>query len=61
MDDIDIIIDVILDGRVLNPEEIPPTVSSAIDAKIADGEAAPGEIEYKGTRYLWSVRPCVYP
>ena len=61
MDDFDIIIDVIRDGRVLNPEEIPMAVSAAIDVKLANGEMTPGEIEHEGTRYLWSVRPCVYP
>jgi len=61
MHDIDIIIDVILDGRVLDPQEIPLAVSKEIDAKLERGEAAPGEIDHEGKQYLWLVRPCVYP
>jgi len=60
MEDIDIIIDVILDGRVLGPKEIPPVVSAEIEAALSRGQA-PEEIHYEGVRYLWLVRPCVYP
>jgi hypothetical protein len=56
----DLIIDVIVDGRVLLPKEIPPAVTAEIDATVAKGEA-PKEILYAGVRYQWSVRPCVYP
>ena len=56
----DLIIDVIVDGRVLLPKEIPPAVTAEIDAVLAKG-AAPQEIFHAGVRYQWSVRPCVYP
>jgi len=56
----DIIIDVIVGGRVLLPKEIPPAVSAEIETTLADGEA-PKEIIYEGVRYQWSVRPCVHP
>jgi len=56
----DIIIDVIVDGRVLLPKEIPPDVSTEIEAALTDGHV-PEEIIYEGVRYRWSVRPCVYP
>jgi hypothetical protein len=60
MEDMDLIVDVILDGRVLNPQEIPPTVSAEVEAILARGEG-PTEIHYEGSRYLLFVRPCVYP
>lgn len=56
----DIIIDVIVNRRVLLPKEIPPAVSAKIEAAVADGRV-PGEIIYEGVCYQWSVRPCVYP
>lgn len=56
----DIIIDVIVDGRLLHPKEIPPAVSAEIEATLAN-EEAPREILCDGVRYHWSVRPCVYP
>jgi len=56
----DLIIDVIVDGRLLFSKEIPPAVAAEIAATLANGEA-PEEILYAGVRYQWSVRPCVYP
>ena len=56
----DIIIDVVVDGRALLPREIPPVVSAEIDATLAQG-GTPKEIYYDGVRYLWFIRPCVYP
>lgn len=56
----DLIIDVIVDRRVLLPKDIPPAVAAEIDATVAEGEA-PKEIFYAGVRYQWSVRPCVFP
>lgn len=56
----DIIINVIVDGRVLGSQEIPPTVAAAIDAALARNEE-PAEIQYDGIGYLWLVRPCAYP
>jgi hypothetical protein len=52
----DIIVDVIANGRVLPPREIPDAVVGKIDVALARGEA-PGEILYEGVRYLWLVRP----
>ena len=56
----DIIVDVIADGRVLGPQEIPPAVSAEIALRLARKET-PQEIHHQGIVYLWSVRPCVYP
>lgn len=60
MEEVDLIVDVILDGRVLNPHEIPPAVSAEVDTLLARGEG-PKEIRHEGTCYLLFVRPCVYP
>ena len=57
---LDIIIDVIADGRTLSPDEIPPAVSAQIAASQKTGDPA-RELEYAGIRYRWSIRPCVYP
>jgi hypothetical protein len=56
----DIIIDVIVDGQVLLPHDIPPAVAAEIDAAVAEG-TGPYEILCDGVRYQWAVRPCVYP
>lgn len=56
----DLIIDVIVDGRVLPPTEIPPEISTEIAATLAKGEV-PQVLEYEGVSYMWVVRPCVYP
>ena len=56
----DVIIDVVVNGRVLLPQEIPPAVTEAIGAALAK-EETPQEIHYEGVCYWWSVRPCVYP
>ncbi len=61
MDDaFDIIVDIIMDGRVLGPQEIPLAVAAAIDAALARHEE-PAEIQHDGIGYSWLVRPCVYP
>ena len=56
----DIIIDVIVDGRVLTPAEIPPAVSNRIEAALVNEDEL-REIDYEGVYYQWSVRPCVFP
>jgi len=56
----DIIIDVMVDGRLLHPKEIPSAVSVEIEATLDKG-AAPQEIICEGVSYYWSVRPCVFP
>lgn len=60
MEAMDLIVDVILDGRVLNPQEIPPAVSAEVETIVACGEG-PKEIHHEGACYLLFVRPCVYP
>jgi hypothetical protein len=55
-----IIVDVIVDGRLLHQKEILPAVSAAIEATLANGEASKG-VTYEGGRYQWSVRPRVSP
>lgn len=56
----DVIIDVIVNGQVLTPTEIPPAMSDKIAAALVNGDY-PREIEHKGVHYQWSTRPCVYP
>lgn len=56
----DVIIDVVVNGRVLLPQEIPPAVTKVIEATLATG-ASPQEIQHEGVYYWWSIRPCVYP
>jgi hypothetical protein len=56
----DVIIDVVVNGRVLLPQEIPSVVTEAIGAALTK-EEPPQEILYEGVYYWWSVRPCVYP
>jgi len=60
MEDMDLIVDVILDGRVLNPPEIPPAVAAEVETLLSCGEG-PKEIHHEGSRYLLLIRPCVYP
>ncbi|MGE0683986.1 MAG: hypothetical protein AB7P69_24160 [Candidatus Binatia bacterium] len=60
MEDRDLIVDVILDGRVLNPQEIPPVISAEVETILVRGEG-PTEIHHEGMRYVLFVRPCVYP
>ena len=61
----DIIIDVVVNGRALTPEEIPQAVSdhiAAIQEQGLENEAGRRGIEYAGgTLSVVSVRPCVYP
>lgn len=52
----DIIVDIIRDGRVLQPKEIPPVVMVEVAAAVADN-APPREILYNGGSYFWFVRP----
>lgn len=56
----DVIIDVVVNGRVLLPQEIPLAVTEAIGATLTK-EEPPQEIQHEGVRYWWSIRPCVYP
>ena len=56
----DVIIDVIVNGRVLLSQEIPLAVTKVIETTLAK-EEPPQEIQHEGVRYWWSIRPCVYP
>lgn len=56
----DVIIDVIVNGRVLLLQEIPLAVTKIIETTLAK-EEPPQEIQYEGVYYWWSIRPCVYP
>jgi hypothetical protein len=56
----DVIIDVVVNGRVLLPQEIPPVITKLIEATLVK-EEPPQEIQYEGVCYWWSIRPCVYP
>jgi len=47
----DVIIDVVVNGRVLLPQEIPLTVTQVIEATLAT-EAPPQEIQHEGV-YYW--------
>ena len=56
----DIIVDVLVDGRVLSPKEIPPKVQAQIESAL-EREVSVHVIEQDGIHYFWSVRPCVFP
>ena len=55
----DIVIDVFVEGRMVNPNEIPTVVTNRIEASIAISES--GTLMHAGVVYEWSTRPCVYP
>jgi hypothetical protein len=52
----DVIIDIIADGRVLQPKEIPPAVMAEVAAAV-DDNAPPREVRHNGRSYCWFVRP----
>ncbi len=56
----DIIIDVLVDGRVLAPAKIPPAVFDQIEVALVNGDET-REIDYEGVCYQWFTRPCVFP
>ena len=56
----DVIIDVIVNGRVLLSQEIPLAVTKVIETTLVK-EESPQEIQHEGVCYRWSIRPCVYP
>ena len=55
----DLVVDIFIDGRLVNPSEIPAAVVSEIETSAL--ASASGRLTAKGVVYEWSTRPCVYP
>ena len=55
----DLVVDIFVDGRLVNPSEISAAVVSEIETSALASES--GTLMYEGVVYLWSTRPCVYP
>ena len=55
----DLVVDIFIDGRLVNPSEIPTAVVSEIETSAS--VAASGRLTSEGVVYEWSTRPCVYP
>ena len=55
----DLVVDIFVDGRLVNPSEIPAAVVREIETSASASES--GTLRYKGVVYAWSTRPCVYP
>ncbi len=55
----DLVVDVFVAGRLVNPNEIPAAVVIKIETSaLASGS---GTLTYESVVYAWSTRPCVYP
>ncbi len=55
----DLVVDVFVAGRLVNPGEIPAAVVSKIETAGLASES--GTLTYESVVYAWSTRPCVYP
>lgn len=55
----DLVVDIFVDGRLVNPSEIPAAVVSEIETSAL--AVASGRLMAEGVVYEWSTRPCVYP
>ena len=55
----DLVVDIFIDGRLVNPSEIPTAVVREIET-LASASAS-GRLTAEGVVYEWSTRPCVYP
>lgn len=55
----DLVVDIFIDGRLVNPSEIPATVVREIETSAL--ASASGRLTAGGVVYEWSTRPCVYP
>ena len=55
----DLVVDVWIDGRLVNPADVPATALRQIEAAVLN--ALTGTLSHEGVEYKWSTRPCVYP
>ena len=55
----DLVVDIFVAGRLVNPSEIPAAVVSKIETSALASES--GTLTYESVVYAWSTRPCVYP
>lgn len=55
----DLVVDIFIDGQLVNPSEIPAAVVREIETSAS--AAASGRLRAEGVVYEWSTRPCVYP
>lgn len=55
----DVVVDIYIDGRLVNPCDIPGAARRRIEAAAVVAET--GTLTHVGVVYTWSTRPCVYP
>lgn len=55
----DLVVDVWIDGHLVNPMDVPAAGLRRIEAAALDAPA--GTLSHEGMEYTWSTRPCVYP
>ena len=55
----DLVVDVWIDGRLVNPGDVPTAALGRIETAALD--APTGALSHEGVEYTWSTRPCVYP
>ena len=55
----DLVVDIFIDGQLVNPSEIPAAVVREIETSAS--ASASGRLRAEGVVYEWSTRPCVYP
>ncbi len=55
----DLVVDIFVDGRLVNPSEVPTAVVREIETLVS--ASASGRLTAEGVVYEWSTRPCVYP
>ena len=55
----DLVVDIFVDGRLVNPSEIPVVAVRKIETSALASES--GTLRYEDVVYEWSTRPCVYP
>ena len=55
----DLVVDIFIDGRLVNPSEIPAAVVREIETSAS--ASVSGRLASEGVVYAWSTRPCVYP
>lgn len=55
----DLVVDVWIDGRLVNPADVPAAALRRMETAALDAPA--GALSHEGVEYTWSTRPCVYP
>ena len=55
----DLVVDVWINGHLVNPADVPATALRQIEAAALDTPT--GTLSHEGVEYTWATRPCVYP